>query len=108
MPHDGTGRPPARPRVTGGLAGETSGGFPVRSGVVVNLPGVPFPLEPVPADAWRVGTSSVTVIAPPRSDIFVDPGDTPESTLNAATLLGVAPDGDFQLSARVTVDFATT
>ena len=48
-------------------------------------------------------------MAPPRSDIFVDPGGpAPESTLNAATLLGVPPDGDFQLSARVTVDFATT
>ena len=73
---------------------------------MVNLPGVPFPFEPVPADAWRVDARSVTVVAPPRSDIFVDPGG-PESTLNAATLLGVAPDGDFQLSARVTVDFAT-
>jgi regulation of enolase protein 1 (concanavalin A-like superfamily) len=73
----------------------------------MNLPGVPFPLTPVPAAAWRADALSVTVIAPPRSDIFVDPGG-PSSTLNAATLLGIAPDGDFQLSARVTVDFATT
>jgi regulation of enolase protein 1 (concanavalin A-like superfamily) len=28
--------------------------------------------------------------------------------LNAATLLGVPPDGDFQFSARVTVEFAST
>ena len=28
--------------------------------------------------------------------------------LNAATLLGVPPDGDFQFSARVTVGFAST
>ena len=31
-----------------------------------------------------------------------------ESMLNAATLLGAPPEGDFQLSARVTVDFAST
>src|SRR5690242_1404967 len=68
---------------------------------------MPFPLVAVPADAWQADSHSVTAIAPPRSDIFVDPGG-PESSLNAATLLGVAPDGDFQLSARVTVDFATT
>jgi len=73
----------------------------------MNIPGMPFPLVAVPADAWRADSHSVTAIAPPRSDIFVDPGG-PESSLNAATLLGVAPDGDFQLSARVTVDFATT
>jgi hypothetical protein len=28
--------------------------------------------------------------------------------LNATTLLGVPPDGDFQFSARVTVEFAST
>jgi regulation of enolase protein 1 (concanavalin A-like superfamily) len=68
---------------------------------------MPFPLAPVPADAWRADAQSVTAVAPARSDLFVDPGG-PESTLNAATLLGVAPAGDFQFSARVTVDFATT
>ncbi len=47
-----------------------------------------------------------------RSDLFIDPGDgaqlNAESLLNAATLLGVPPEGDFQFSARVTVDFAST
>jgi regulation of enolase protein 1 (concanavalin A-like superfamily) len=59
----------------------------------------------------------VTVPAQPRTDIFIDPVSGPadagaslavnaESMLNAATLLGDVPEGDFQLSARVTVDFA--
>jgi len=52
------------------------------------------------------------VSAAPRSDIFVDPGSdaalNAESMLNAATLLGEPPAGDFRFSARVTVDFAAT
>jgi regulation of enolase protein 1 (concanavalin A-like superfamily) len=80
-------------------------------------PGVPFPLAPSTANLWRVdeATGTVTVSALPHSDIFVDPaGDTTEaqvnaeSMLNAATLLGTPPAGDFQFSARVTVDFAST
>jgi len=65
----------------------------------------------------------VTVAAQAHTDIFIDPGDgsanggpdggtgmslNAESMLNAATLLGVPPDGDFQFSARVTVGFAST
>jgi uncharacterized protein len=80
----------------------------------VNVPGVPFPLVPSPDGAWRpdAGTGAVAATAAAHTDIFVDPGgDDPlnaESMLNAATLLGVPPQGDFQLSARVTVDFAAT
>jgi regulation of enolase protein 1 (concanavalin A-like superfamily) len=80
----------------------------------LSVPGVPFALEPSPAGAWRLddATGTVTVTAPPHTDLFVDPGGSPmlnaESMLNAATLLGTAPPGDFQLSARVTVDFAAT
>ena len=55
---------------------------------------------------------TITVTADPHSDIFIDPGAgstlNAESMLNAATLLGVPPAGDFQLSARVSVDFAST
>lgn len=83
----------------------------------LTVPGVPFPLVPSSADLWQVdeATGAVTVSALPHSDIFVDPaGDTAEaqvnaeSMLNAATLLGSPPAGDFQFSARVTVDFAST
>jgi hypothetical protein len=79
------------------------------------VPGLPFTLSPSPEAAWTVAEAraAVTASAPPHSDIFIDPGSTDtqpnaESMLNAATLLGVPPDGDFQLSARVTVDFAST
>jgi regulation of enolase protein 1 (concanavalin A-like superfamily) len=80
----------------------------------LNAPGVPFPLAPSPGAPWRIDepAAAVTVSAAPHSDIFVDPGGdgtlNAESMLNAATLLGVPPEGDFQLSARVSVDFAAT
>ncbi|MET7572911.1 DUF1349 domain-containing protein [Streptomyces sp. NPDC005492] len=79
-----------------------------------NVPGLPFTLSPSPGEAWTVdeATDTVTATAAPHSDIFIDPGAdsqlNAESMLNAATLLGVPPDGDFQFSARVTVDFKST
>src|SRR5450759_4036266 len=71
-------------------------------------PGVPFPLTPSSGEAWTMDgpAGTITVTADPHSDIFIDPGA--DSMLNAARLLGVPPTGDFQLSARVTVDFAST
>jgi regulation of enolase protein 1 (concanavalin A-like superfamily) len=60
---------------------------------------------------WRLDEQSNAVVAtaPAHTDLYVNPagddsGDA-ESLLNAATLLGVPPVGDFQFSARVTVDF---
>jgi regulation of enolase protein 1 (concanavalin A-like superfamily) len=78
-----------------------------------NLASLPFALSPAPDDAWQVDPSYgvVTVTAPPRTDIFTDPAGATsdiESMLNAATLLGTPPPGDFQLSARVRVDFTST
>jgi regulation of enolase protein 1 (concanavalin A-like superfamily) len=85
------------------------------------VPGVPFPLVPSSAGLWRVdeAAGAVQVSAQPHTDIFIDPGNgsadagagvalNAESMLNAVTLLGDAPAGDFQFSARVTVDFAST
>jgi uncharacterized protein len=78
------------------------------------VPGLPFALSQSREGAWTIDeeTATVTVTAAARSDIFIDPGAdsqlNAESMLNAATLLGVPPDGDFQFSARVTVDFAST
>lgn len=80
----------------------------------LKVAGVPFPLVPSAARLWRVDEESgtVAVTAEPHTDIFIDPaGDAEvnaESMLNAATLLGPPPAGDFQFSARVTVDFAAT
>lgn len=79
-----------------------------------NVPGLPFAVSPSPETAWTVAEESgtVTAMATPHSDIFIDPGPgTPPdvgATLDAPTLLGLPPDGDFQFSARVTVDFTAT
>src|SRR5215472_2226824 len=75
-----------------------------------SLPGLPFPLRwrPTP-ERWHVadddGTLSITAGA--GTDLFADPrGGAP--AVDAPRLLGSPPVGDFQLSARVTVGFATT
>jgi regulation of enolase protein 1 (concanavalin A-like superfamily) len=79
-----------------------------------NVPGLPFTLSPSSEAAWTVAQApaSVTASAAPHSDIFIDPGGgdrlNAESLLNAVTLLGVPPAGDFQFSARVRVEFAST
>jgi regulation of enolase protein 1 (concanavalin A-like superfamily) len=52
-------------------------------------------------------STTVTGAAGPRTDLFVDPA-TGAATLNAPRLLAPAPAGDFQFSARVSVEFATT
>jgi regulation of enolase protein 1 (concanavalin A-like superfamily) len=75
----------------------------------LRVPGVPFPLVPAPAGAWAVSAGAVAATAGPRTDIFIDPGPlVAEPTLNATTLLGPAPAGDWQLSARVSVEFTAT
>jgi uncharacterized protein len=78
----------------------------------LEVPGVPFALVPAPAAAWRTDGGTVGGSAAPHSDLFVDPGAgttlNAESLLNAATLLGLPPEGDFQFSARVSVGFAAT
>lgn len=80
----------------------------------MNELGLPFAFSPSPGSSWSVDADagSLSVTAAAHSDIFIDPGDgaqlNAESLLNAATLLGAPPAGDFQLSARVTVDFAAT
>jgi regulation of enolase protein 1 (concanavalin A-like superfamily) len=76
----------------------------------VEVQGLPFPLEPSPGEVrWALDpdTGAASATAAPRTDVFVDPG-TGSATLNAATLLGGPPAGDFRFSARVTVDFAAT
>jgi uncharacterized protein len=80
---------------------------------LLNVPGVPFSLTPSAGSAWNIepGVASISVTAAPHTDIFIDPGNdvqlNAETMLNAATLLGSPPAGDFQLRARVTVDFAS-
>jgi regulation of enolase protein 1 (concanavalin A-like superfamily) len=73
----------------------------------LELDTIPFALTPAgpTPDAWEVDGETLTVWAPAGSDLFIDPalpGSDPPS--DAPRLVG-QPVGDFQLSARVTVDF---
>jgi regulation of enolase protein 1 (concanavalin A-like superfamily) len=74
----------------------------------LTLPNLPFTFHWQRApERWHVaGDGSISIEAGAGTDLFVDPqGGAP--LLDAPRLLGV-PAGDFQLSARVTVDFAAT
>lgn len=80
----------------------------------LEVPGIPFALTPSAGSSWEVAADPTTlsVTADPHSDIFVDPGGenavSSHTLLNAVTLLGAPPAGDFRLSARVTVGFGAT
>ncbi len=73
----------------------------------LEVPGLPFPLTPSSDDVWAVDATSVSATATPGSDVFVDPASG-TATLNAVTLLGEPPAGDFGLAARVQVGFRST
>lgn len=72
------------------------------------LPELPFVLEPFGPDAgWSHENGVLTGRAGARQDRFVPPGgDSLESVSDAPRLLGPAPEGDFQLIARVRAGFA--
>ncbi|MBO0869262.1 MAG: DUF1349 domain-containing protein [Micromonosporaceae bacterium] len=74
-----------------------------------SLPALPFPLrwDPPPVRFEVADTGSLQVRSGARTDLFVDPGGE-GVFLNAPRLVGMPPAGDFQLSARVSVDFAST
>jgi regulation of enolase protein 1 (concanavalin A-like superfamily) len=78
----------------------------------LQLPELPFATAASHPGVFRYDGAlhALVVDAPPHTDLYINPGgDTSsdaESLMNAATLLGVPPAGDFQLSARVSVDFA--
>jgi regulation of enolase protein 1 (concanavalin A-like superfamily) len=79
-----------------------------------HVPDLPFILSPSSEAAWKMSGTPATIrgLALPHSDLFIDPGAgaqlNAESMLNAVTLLGLPPEGDFQFSARVTVGFGAT
>ncbi|MBT0768411.1 DUF1349 domain-containing protein [Kineosporia sp. J2-2] len=73
-----------------------------------SVPGLPFDLTASPDSTWTIDADVLRTTAHPRSDIFVDPTFATDPQLNASTLLALPPGGDFQLSARVRVDFAST
>lgn len=75
------------------------------------IDGVPFSLNPTHDLEWTIDARSLAATAPPRTDIFIDPAARHEGegvVLNAPGLLGTPPEGDYQLAAHVTVDFAAT
>ncbi len=70
---------------------------------------LPFSLEPegAPPVAYERTGTGLVLTAQGASDLFVDPaGDGPAP--DAGRLVGLPPDGDFTLAARVTVGFRNT
>ncbi|KQP73228.1 hypothetical protein ASF40_20530 [Microbacterium sp. Leaf288] len=83
--------------------------------MTTRIPGISAPFRPFPQHRWDVdwATGRITVASIPGTDIFTDPGGedaqvTSTTLHNAATLLTEAPAGDFQLRARVGVEFSDT
>jgi regulation of enolase protein 1 (concanavalin A-like superfamily) len=74
----------------------------------VAISGLPFPLTASEGGAWRLSADAVAATATPRSDLFADPAGDGASQLNAVTLLGDPPAGDFTLRARAKVGFRDT
>jgi uncharacterized protein len=76
-----------------------------------DVPALPFPMIPSDPEVWSRDdrTGAVLAAAPAHTDFYLNPGGADaadaESMLNAPTLLGVPPAGDFQFSARVQVGF---
>lgn len=69
---------------------------------------LPFPLRWLsPPAEFHLAGGTLTVLAGPRCDWFIDPDGVTDPVMNAPALVG-DPDGDFILSAHVTVDFAAT
>lgn len=80
--------------------------------LIYNLACLPFDLVPSEDWPWLVGSDRVSTTAKPHSDLFVDPSEggqvAAETQLNAVTLLGLAPGGDFTFQSRVHVGFRST
>lgn len=76
----------------------------------MHVPGLPFELEPdgAPPCQARVADGALTLTAAARTDMFADPANPDGPRPDAGRLLGAPPDGDFRLSARVTVNFGAT
>ena len=58
----------------------------------------------VPPASWQRDGRGVTVVAAPRTDIFINPVDG-ETTVSAARALTSVPDRPWQFGARIGVDF---
>jgi regulation of enolase protein 1 (concanavalin A-like superfamily) len=80
--------------------------------MTVNLPSLPFALDwedDVEPPSWRVTETGLEATAAAKTDWYVyAPDPTSWAPTNGARLLGPAPEGDWQFSARVTVGFNGT
>jgi regulation of enolase protein 1 (concanavalin A-like superfamily) len=75
----------------------------------ITLSALPMPLrwDVSPVRAESDGGARLRVEAGRLTDLFVDPGGD-SVRLNAPRLVGVPPEGDYQFSARVGVEFSAT
>jgi regulation of enolase protein 1 (concanavalin A-like superfamily) len=81
----------------------------VEQAASIRIPGIAlaFGWQTAPR-AWNLAADgTLTIEAGSKTDLFTDPAGSPP-TLNAALLLAAGVNDDFMLSARVTVDFAST
>lgn len=77
----------------------------------MRIENIPFELETKHSGSWNylVDEKKLEVIALPHSDIYINPAGNDsldaQSLMNATTLLGVPPEGDFKFVAKITVGF---
>lgn len=78
-----------------------------QNAIVLSLPGIPFTLAPAgaPPCAAEQLAGGLQLTGGSGSDLFVDPCGDGSTFPDAGRWLGVPPDGDFTLAARVTVGF---
>jgi uncharacterized protein len=76
--------------------------------VQVAVPALPFPLrlDGAANGEWTVSDGELTLRSGPRTDLFIDPTGAGEPSRPAGLMHAVADvEGDFQLSAKVSVGF---
>ena len=77
----------------------------------MRITNIPFELETNHPDSWIYlkGEEKLEVTALAHSDMYINPAGNDsldaQSLMNATTLLGLPPKGDFQFTAKITVDF---
>lgn len=75
----------------------------------MKIPALPFPLAPAgePPCAHELLPEGLRLTGRAETDLFVDPAGDGSTFPDAGRLVGLPPEGDFTLSAHVTVDFAS-
>jgi hypothetical protein len=74
----------------------------------IEIDGLPAPLHwHVAPERWSLQSGTLTIEAGAQTDWFADPAAERELLTSGPVLAGLVA-GDFQLSARVTVEFAST